>query len=182
LIDLKAANSVRTMNHDPPRESIHTLIDLLEDRGVDYVFIGGIAMLAYIEGRDTHDIDIIVSAADLAKVPEIKILDETPPYARATLGELPIDLLYTSGPIFELVMRSYATQQRIAQLGREVPCATVEGLLLLKLYALPEVYGKRRLAKARAYEKDIADLTAGRNLAIAPIFEELSKLMPARSQ
>ncbi len=36
-----------------------------------------------------------------------------------------------------------------------MPCATREGLLLLKLYALPSLYRQGNLARAALYETDI---------------------------
>ena len=50
----------------------------------------------------------------------------------------------------------YSRVQRF--LDRNIPLATVEGLLLLKLYALPSLYRQGNFARVGIYENDIATL------------------------
>src|SRR5947209_11831635 len=49
------------------------LFGLLHERKITYVLVGGIAMLTYIEGRNTRDLDLVLSVESLAAVPEIGI-------------------------------------------------------------------------------------------------------------
>lgn len=44
-----------------PIGSAARLFALLDRRGIAYVFVGGIAMLQYVGGRNTEDIDLIVA-------------------------------------------------------------------------------------------------------------------------
>lgn len=60
---------VRPMNTDVLPDAISRLFTLLDQRQVDYVLVGGIALLSYVEGRNTDDIDLIVAVSALAKLP-----------------------------------------------------------------------------------------------------------------
>jgi hypothetical protein len=55
-----------------------------------------------------------------------------------------------------MVQRRYATIKPFRE--RDIPCATVAGLLLLKLYALPSLYRQGSFARVGLYENDIATL------------------------
>ncbi len=55
-----------------------------------------------------------------------------------------------------------------------VPCATVEGLLLLKLYALPSLYRQGSFAIVGLYENDVATLIQAYRPALESLLEELS--------
>ncbi|MFX1513282.1 MAG: nucleotidyltransferase [Promethearchaeota archaeon] len=44
---------------------IHLVVDYLEDKGVDYVIVGGIAVIAWGRPRTTQDIDLIVDHQQL---------------------------------------------------------------------------------------------------------------------
>ncbi|MEP6699024.1 MAG: hypothetical protein ABJB09_04770, partial [Verrucomicrobiota bacterium] len=44
--------------------------------------------------------------------------------------------------------------------ARMVRCATPQGLILLKLYALPSLYRHGQIARAKIYEGDIGSLLA----------------------
>jgi hypothetical protein len=155
--------------------SVPRLFELLEERGVDYVLVGGIAMLAYVEGRNTQDIDLIVEAADLQKLPEIRIEDQNPEFARGWFGDLRVDFLFTTNKLFDAVRRHYATTKRFAE--RDVPCATVEGLLLMKLQALPDKYRQGHFDRVGMYEHDIGTLLQMFHPHTAALFDELAKHM-----
>lgn len=51
------------------RPAVEALFDELEATGIDYVLVGGVALLSYVEGRNTQDIALIVSPDDLGKLP-----------------------------------------------------------------------------------------------------------------
>jgi hypothetical protein len=156
-------------------KSVPTLFDLLEERGVDYVLVGGIAMLAYVDGRNTQDIDLIVDERDLEKLPEIRIEDRNPDFARGWFGELRVDFLFTKGKVFETVRRKYTTIKPFAD--RSVRCATPEGLLMMKLYALPDKYRRAHFDRVELYESDIRSLLRLFRLNTQPLFDELAKHM-----
>ena len=156
VFDPKNSVRVHSMDADELVRSVPRLFDLLDQRQVDYLLVGGIAMLAYVRGRNTQDIDLIVPRDQLARVPEISVEEENPDFALGYLGQLRLDFLLTHNQLFDTVRKRYATRQRFAD--REVPCATVEGLLLLKLFALPDLYRQGRFDDVRTYRKDIADL------------------------
>lgn len=134
------------MNAESLPESVERLFSLLYEREIEYLLVGGVAMLGYVEGRNTEDIDVILAASDLEKLPEIAVENRDADFARGTLERLRMNLLLTSNPLFEKVRRKHATTGRLVE--RDVPCATTTGLLLLKLYALPSLY-RRRLSPCR---------------------------------
>jgi len=49
------------MNADSLLQSVEQLFALLETRKVAYVLVGGIALLHYVEGRNTEDLDLIMA-------------------------------------------------------------------------------------------------------------------------
>jgi hypothetical protein len=97
-----------------------------------------------------------VALAALQQLPEIGILEQSEYFAQGQLGALKIDFLLTCNPLFASVQRNLTTVQDFA--GRRVRCATVEGLLLLKLYALPSLYRQGNFARVALFENDIATL------------------------
>ncbi len=94
LFDPKNTEAWRSMDVEGLYRAVPRLFDLLQERGVQYALVGGIAMLAYVEGRNTQDIDLILSAGDLKKVPEIRIEEQNPEFARAWFGELRVDFWF----------------------------------------------------------------------------------------
>lgn len=162
---------------DDLMEAVSRLFKLLHDRKIEYLLVGGIAILKYVEGRNTEDIDLIMALSSLEKLPELRVEDRDDDFARASFDGLRIDLLLTSNPLFEKVQRRYATTQRFNE--QDIPCATVEGLLLLKLYALPSLYRQGNFARVALYESDISTLMHEYRPPIEPLFEELqSHLSP----
>jgi hypothetical protein len=160
------------MNSNSLLEAVERLFALLEDRSVDYVLVGGIALLHYVEGRNTEDLDLIVALGDLEKLPEIELESRDPYFARGQMGTLRIDMLLTANPLFAAVREKHTTVQKF--LDREVPIATVEGLLLLKLYALPSLYRQGSFARVGIYEADIATLVQAYRPALDRLLDELS--------
>lgn len=162
-----------TVNTDALLESVARLFGLLHERKVDYVLVGGIALLNYIEGRNTEDIDLIMALSALEKLPEIKITNRDNDFARGQFDDLQIDILLTQNTLFEKIQRKYTTVQHFRE--QAIPTATVEGLLLLKLYALPSLYRLGNFAKVGIYENDVATLMYTYHPAREPLFEELAR-------
>ena len=161
------------VNTDDLLQTVARLFALLEERRIAYLLVGGIALLQYVEGRNTEDIDVIMDAADLKKLPEIRIVGESGDFARASFGDIRIDILQTRNPLFEKVRRDYATVRHFKE--RDIPCATVEGLLLLKMHALPSLYRQGNFARVGLYENDIATIIQEYHPALDPLFAELSQ-------
>jgi hypothetical protein len=176
----KVVRNARVFNFRNPRggglndsallEAVARLFALLEERRIDYLLVGGIALLQYVEGRNTEDIDLIMALSSLERLPELRKVGQERDFARADFAGLQIDLLLSSNPLFAEVHRRHATRQRFAE--REIPCATPEGLVLLKLYALPSLYRQGNVTRAALYETDILTLmNAG--VDPEPLFAEL---------
>lgn len=144
------------MHTDALLQAVARLFTLLHERQIAHLLVGGIAMLHYVQGRNTEDIDFIISVSSLQKLPEIVLISQDANFARGTFENLQIDFLLTRNPFFAMVQRRHATVQSFHE--RDIPCATVEGLLLLKLYALPSLYRQGNFVRVGLYENDLATL------------------------
>ena len=173
VFDPKNSLALRTMDLQQVLESIPRLFDLLDERSIDYVLVGGIAMLVYVEGRNTQDIDLIMVSADLERLPELEIEDRNKEFVRARFGELRVDVLLTDNRLFEQVRSEHSVMQRFAE--RDVRCATVAGLLTMKLFALPSLYRQGQLDRVRIYESDIEQLIARYQLDASRVLHQLSQ-------
>jgi Nucleotidyltransferase of unknown function (DUF6036) len=131
-------------------------LDQLVSRKIDFVVVGGIAMLAYVEGRNTRDIDLILALSDLQRVSDLKITFQDPDFARANFRGLQIDVLQTRNKLFDLVRREHSLQKEIEK--RKIKIATPEGLVLSKLFALPSLYRQGLFDRVALYETDITML------------------------
>jgi hypothetical protein len=166
-------NSEVIMNADSLLIQVEQLFNLLDSRKADYVLVGGIALLTYVEGRNTQDIDLIMALPSLSKLTEIKIESQDMYFARGKFGELQIDILLTKNPLFDQVAKTYSTEKQF--MDRTIRCATVEGLILLKLFALPSLYRQGSFERVGIYENDIATLMNAFNPEMEPLFKELGK-------
>ena len=151
----------------PAPQDALDLFRLLAERQAQYLLVGGLAMLTYVNGRNTRDVDLLMSAATLQQIPELVIEDTNEFFARARFRSVPVDLLLTRNPFFKLVGEKFATQHRFAEL--DVPAVTVEGLIVLKLYALPSLYRQMDLDRAALYETDITLLIANHSPKLEPL-------------
>ena len=161
------------MNADSLLARVEQLFNLLETRKVDYVLVGGIALLTYIKGRNTQDIDVIMALSSLSILPEIEIESQDMYFARGNFGELQIDFLLNQNPLFAVVEKEYTTTKQF--LDRTIRCATIEGLILLKLFSLPSLYRQGSFERVGIYENDIATLIYSFNPNMNALIEELSK-------
>jgi hypothetical protein len=143
------------------------LFRLLAERRVDYLLVGGLAMLTYVKGRNTKDVDLLLSLEASHKIPELEIRDRQDFFARAQFRSVQVDLLFTFNPLFKTVAEKFATVHSFAELN--VPAATVEGLIVLKLYALPSLYRQFQMDRAALYENDITMLIANHAPALEPL-------------
>ena len=163
------------VNSETLLQNVAQLFALLKERDIDYLLVGGIALLQYIEGRNTEDIDLIMALSSLKELSEIEVTSQDMNFARGQFGELQIDILLTRNRLFEKVQKQYATTQHFVE--QTIPCATVEGLLLLKLYALPSLYRQGNFARVGIYENDIATLIYSYRPDIEPLLQELAQYL-----
>jgi hypothetical protein len=97
-----------------------------------------------------------MALSSLGKLPELKIDSQGMNFVSAHYQELKIDILLAQNPLFKKVLRKYIKIEPLFE--RDIPLATVEGLLLLKLYSLPSLYRQGNFARVGIYENDIASL------------------------
>jgi hypothetical protein len=81
--------------------TVDRLFEVLESNRVPYLLVGGIAMLTYVEGRNTEDIDLIMRRNDLDDLAQMVITHEDKNFIRADYQGLQVDLLLTQNPLFE---------------------------------------------------------------------------------
>jgi hypothetical protein len=134
------------------RATVRALFTDLRAVKVDYVLVGGVALLSYVPGRNTQDVDLIISPKQLSKLDWQATVQDND-FGKANYHGFQVDLLLTTNPLFAYVQRKERTTITFDDIN--VPCATREGLLLLKLYALPSLYRQGNLARAALYETDI---------------------------
>ena len=163
------------MRSDSLMQSVQDLFAILAGRKIDYVLVGGIALLHYVEGRNTQDVDLLMASPALKQLPELEIMDQDSSFVRATYGELQIDIFLSEKPLFQIVHREHVEVQ--AFLDQKIPLATVDGLVLMKLYALPSLYRQGNFAKVGIYENDIATLMYYYQPDLMKIKEDLSSVL-----
>lgn len=163
------------MNTDSLLDEVRNLFALLVERKIEYTLVGGIALLKYIEGRNTEDIDLIMALPALAKVPEIQIESQPMYFRRGRFGSLQLDIGLTQHPLFAEIRKNYTIEQQHDE--QVIPTATAEGLLLLKLYALPSLYRQGSFARVSIYENDIAALMHAYRPDIDSLLQKLSSYL-----
>src|SRR5215208_5307759 len=110
------------MNSDVLIETVARFFSLLRERQIEYVLVGGIALLQYVEGRNTEDIDLIMTVAALEHLPELRIETRDADFARTRFEDLKVDVLLTSNPLFDQVRKHHTTSKRFVE--HDIPCAT----------------------------------------------------------
>jgi hypothetical protein len=155
LFDVKNWNKpvMDSVNHLP--EDVERLFEQLAAQNIPYLVVGGIALLSYVPGRNTQDLDLVLAREAVDRL-EINLQEENRDFARGLFGNLQVDLLLTRNSLFQYVQENYATQRDFT--GRSICCATVEGLILLKLYSLPSLYCQGLFEKVGIYQGDIRNL------------------------
>ena len=155
----QAANLLRTTPMPDEQSFIQStteFLNLLREAAVPHVLVGGLAMRLHVAARNTEDMDFILAAPDLTKLPGLQITEQTEWFAAARYGPLKVDFLLTRNKFFEQV-RLHHSEGHTFQ-GHELRCATAFGLVLLKLYALPSLYRQGKIDRADLSETDITML------------------------
>jgi hypothetical protein len=162
-------------------QMVEALFETLATRQINYVLVGGVALLSYIEGRNTQDIDLILTRSDLDGLPELVINHENKYFLRGLFEQLQIGILLTENQLFETVLNQFSVDRQFGDL--KVRCATVEGLLVLKCYALPSLYRQGDFNRASIYENDILLLLLNYTVDLKPLLKLLSAhLLPSDLQ
>jgi len=164
-------NSRRPSNLLPTDRDVVELFTLLRERQTPYLLVGGIAMLRYVEGRNTEDIDLLMSLPSLRQLPEITVEEQNEFFIRGRFRSVRVDVLLTANTLFAEAQESFGTTHRFAEL--DVPTATPEGLVLLKLYALPSLYRQGLFDRVSVYESDIASLLQRHRCNVDPLLQRL---------
>ena len=170
-----ASHQNKSVNTDELIKTVARFFTLLRDRQIDYVLVGGIALLQYVEGRNTEDIDLIMSVTSLEHLPELAVETRDSDFARAKFGDLKVDVLLTSNVLFDEVRKRYSTKRQFVE--ENIPCATVEGLVMLKLYALPSLYRQGNFARVGLYENDVATLLQVHHPPVDSLLAELARFL-----
>src|SRR5258706_71349 len=160
-----------SVNSDFLIETVARFFSLLRERQIEYVLVGGIALLQYVEGRNTEDIDLIMAVSSVEQMPELIVTTRDEDFARGKFGHLKVDVLLTSNPLCDHVRKSYTMTRHFVE--QDILCATVEGLILLKLYALPSLYRQGNFTRVGLYENDVATLLHAYSPPIERLLEEL---------
>lgn len=160
-----------SMNEDALKLAVAHLFSLLDERRVDYVLVGGVALLQYVAGRNTQDIDLIMALPALEAVPEIRLMQRDDFFARCAYDGLQLDILLTTNRLFAHVQNTHTEPRTFAE--QTIMTATVEGLILLKLYALPSLYRQGDFVKVGIYENDVATLLRAYRPDVEGLLDEL---------
>jgi hypothetical protein len=154
------------------KSQLTELFHILQQRRIPYLLVGGIAILTYVQGRNTDDVDLVLSVDSLKSLPEVVVLEQSSDFAHGRFGDLVVDFLFTANPLFDLVAKKHRTIHTFLEM--DLHCATIEGLILLKLFALPSLYRQGLSTKIGLYENDIYVLYAVERPDTEPMLQELS--------
>lgn len=165
------------MNEDDLKTMVDRLFSLLDERRINYVLVGGVALLQYLEGRNTQDIDLIMATSSLERLPEIEIVRQDENFVRGMFEGLQIDIRLTRNPLFAHIQQVHTASMPFAE--RKIMTATVRGLILLKLYALPSLYRQGDFARVGLYENDVATLLFAYRPDEQAILDELKPFVSA---
>jgi hypothetical protein len=170
-----ASPSYSEKNIEALPRAVRALFEYLAVHEIDYLLVGGLAFLRYIDGRNTEDVDIIISGPDLERIEELIVESRERHFIQGRFRGLRVDGFLTSNPLFEHVKSHHA--DHLFFQGHRVPCATVEGLLLLKLYALPLLYRQCQFEKVALYETDVMMLLQAYEVKTEALFKTLKSYL-----
>ena len=144
------------MNEEDLLRQTRRLLESLDEGGIPHVLVGGLALLQYVDVRNTRDIDLILATEDLPRLPGFVLREKNEWFATGDCGPLRVDLLLTANPFFAEVATKHSRPRRF--LDTTLHCGTPEGIILLKLYALPSLCRQGSITRADLYETDILQL------------------------
>ena len=130
------------------RQAFETLVTTLNERGIRYAIIGGIAMIQHTRVRTTDDIDVLLSVSQIALPGLFEVLRDRGftldvvkcirDFRDAGLtiihgGDVVVDLMRPILPIYAHVLDRAITANVF---GISVPVSSAEGLIVMKLVAM----------------------------------------------
>ena len=146
------------VDYDMLPELVLKFLELLEEKQVDFCIVGGIAYLAYIEDRNTKDLNILVSVQELEKIIDyVEVTNKDVNFTNAVFEGMRIDFLKTSNAIFDYVEKHETTTYNYVE--GNYPIATINGLILMRFDAIIDLYQKGKFGKIPRYELDLQYLT-----------------------
>lgn len=146
------------VDYDMLPELVIKFLNLLEECEVDFCIVGGIAYLAYIQDRNTKDLDILISVKELEKIIDrVEITNQDANFTNTRFEGMAVDFLKTSNALFDYVKKHETTEYNFVE--GKYPVATVTGLILMRFDAIIDLYQKGRFDKIDRYEWDLATLT-----------------------
>src|SRR5438093_5570203 len=86
------------------RATVRALFADLHAAKVDYVLVGGVALLSYVPGRNTQDVDLIIAPKQLQKIDWQAAIQDSD-FGKANYRGLQVDLWLTTNPLFAYVQR-----------------------------------------------------------------------------
>ena len=97
------------IDYDMLPELVINFLNLLEELQIDFC-IGGIAYLAYIQDRNTKDLDILISVTELEKIiGYVEVTNKDANFTNAVFEGMAIGFLKTSNAIFDYVKENETT-------------------------------------------------------------------------
>ncbi|MFC7338392.1 hypothetical protein ACFQY0_14455 [Haloferula chungangensis] len=157
-------------------EATRCFVQSLNSESIPHVLVGALAMLQYVDGRTTRDIDLIIALEDLDRLPGFQLEERNEWFATGTVGPLRVDLLFTANPLFALVLEQHSELRDF--LDGKLNCATPKGIILLKLFALPSLYRQGNVQRAALYETDILQLLHSQPTEAEALLSVLKNHMP----
>ncbi len=146
------------IDYDMLPELVNKFLNLLAESRVDFCIVGGIAYLAYIQDRNTKDLDILISVKELEKIIDrVRVTNKDANFTNAVFEGMQIDFLKTTNALFDYVKQHETTTYNFVE--GEYPVATVAGLVLMRFDAIVDLYQKGRFEKIPRYELDLQYLT-----------------------
>ncbi len=146
------------IDYDMLPELVIKFLNLLEELRVDFCIVGGIAYLAYIQDRNTKDLDILISVTELEKIIDyVEITNKDVNFTNAVFEGMRIDFLKTSNSLFDYVKKHETTEYNFTE--GLYPIATINGLILMRFDAIVDLYQKGKFEKIPRYELDLLYLT-----------------------
>ena len=146
------------IDYDMLPDLVVKFLNLLEELQVDFCIGGGIAYLAYIQDRNTKDLDILISVTELEKIiGYVEVTNKDANFTNARFEGMQIYFLKTSHSLFEYVKEHETTRYDFTE--GLYPIATINGLILMRFDAIIDLYRKGNSNKIIFYERDLQVLT-----------------------
>lgn len=166
-----------SMNEESLLQATRDFVNALEAEKIPHVLVGGLAVLQYMKGRNTRDIHFIIAVEDLERLPGVVMRERNEWFGSGEAGPLQVDFLFTENPFFAEIAECHA-EERVF-LDARLRCATPEGIVLLKLFALPSLYRQGNIDRAALYETDILMLLRHVPVGDSALLEQISCHMSA---